>query len=181
MGRSWLIVFVLSLVLSCINDINNKGSGNTSKKEVMDLAVKYASEKFKEAKISIAPDGIITVTEGQIILVTPAENRLKYIVDPAEITRGLIDDDSDEDAIITLYSLKGQYFETPEHLILIKYVGKLMLNRVIESDMKILNIKNRVITAEVFSHSLNNPLHDCAECKEIVKYRFQTGDLIRFE
>jgi hypothetical protein len=56
-----------------------------------------------------------------------------------------------------------------------------MLSRVIESDMKILGIKNRIITAEILTKSRNSPLRDCDACKEVVKFQFRMGDLIRME
>ena len=54
-------------------------------------------------------------------------------------------------------------------------------DRVIESDMTIISIKDRVITAEVRTKSRNSPLRDCNACKEVVKYRFRTGDLVKVE
>jgi hypothetical protein len=43
--------------------------------------------------------------------------------------------------------------------------------------MKILQLKGRVITAEITTKSRNSPLRDCSACKEIVKYRFRNGEL----
>jgi exosome complex RNA-binding protein Csl4 len=147
----------------------------------MDIAIKYAMDKFTEAKKTVAKDGIVTVTDNQIKYIAIDNNQIKYIIDPAKIVVGLIDDDENEDAIITISSINGQYLEMPEHLILIKTDGKLMLNRVIESNMKVLGLKDRVITAEVSTRSLNSPLRDCSECKEVVKYQFRAGDLVRME
>jgi hypothetical protein len=87
----------------------------------------------------------------------------------------------DDDAIISISGFKGQFQEMPENMILIKTDGKFILNRVIESDMKILGIKDRIITAEILTRSRNSPLRDCQVCKEVVKYQFKTGDLIRIE
>ena len=106
--------------------------------------------------------------------------RLKYIIDPAKIMVGLINDDADEDAIITI-SLYNGYIEMPESLILIKTDGKLVMNRSIEADMRIMGIKDRIITAEVFTRSRNSPLRNCAVCKEVVKYKFRNGDLVKTE
>jgi len=117
----------------------------------------------------------------QINFVTKNVSQLKYVIDPVNIKTGLINDDSDEDAIVTIFGMSGQDLQTLEHLIIIKSDGKFILSRVIESNMKVLGIKDRVITAEVSSRSLNNPLRDCHECKEVVKYKFKDGDLVRLE
>ena len=181
MKKSCLIVFLLSSLLSCTRNDKNVGPGNSVKKEAMEIAVKYAMGKFKEAKVTVAKDGIVTITDSQINYVTIGDNLIKYVIDPAKIEIGLIDDDENEDAIITIYSFRGQYMEIPEHLFLIKTDGKFMLNRVIESYMKIMGIKERVITAEIPTHSPDSPLYNCSSCKEIVNYQFRGGDLIRME
>ncbi len=147
----------------------------------MDIAVKYSMDKFKEAKKTIDRNGIVTITDNQVNFVMIGDSQLKYIIDPSKISVGLIDDDAIEDAIVTIFPSKGQYLEIPEHLILINTDGKLMLNRVMESNMKIMGIKDRIITVEISTRSLNTPLRDCSVCKEIVKYQFKSGDLIRVE
>ena len=174
-------VFCLLSIVSCTQNDNKSVSGNLIGKEVMEIAVKYARDKFKEPKEIVGENGIVTICENQQNFVTLEKNQLEYTIDPSEIDTGLIDDDPGQDAIITISSARGQYFETPEHLILIKTDGKLILNRVGESEMTIMGIKDKVITAEVRSHSRNTPLRDCSECKEVVKYQFRDGDLIRIE
>jgi hypothetical protein len=175
MKRSYIILSFIPLLLSCTHNGNNAGSENAAaqrlKKEVIDFAVNYVNGKFKEPKKTVAPDGIITI----------GENQTSYIINPSKISIGLIDDDNTDDAIISIDYYHGQYLILTEHLILINTDGKLMLNRVIESDMKILGIKDRVITAEIYTRSRNGPLAGCSLCKEVVKYRFKSGDLIKTE
>lgn len=180
MKNSLLLLLVISVLFSCSQD-DKKVTENTIKKEVMDLTIKYASDKFNESKETVAADGVVTVADNQVNFVTKSVSQLKYVIDPVNIKTGLINDDSDEDAIVTIFGMNGQDLQTLEHLIIIKSDGKFMLSRVIESNMKVLGIKNRVITAEVSSRSLNNPLRDCHECKEVVKYKFKSGDLVRVE
>jgi hypothetical protein len=174
------MVFLIPWLLSCAHNDNKARSENLITKEVLDVAIKYARDKFKEPKETVAQDGIVTIVEKQINFVTPSAYQTKYVIDPSKILIGLIDDDADEDAIITI-SLFNGYIEMPESLILIKTDGKLVLNRSIEADMRIMGIKDRVITAEVFTRPRNSPLHNCAACKEVVKYQFRTGDLVRIE
>lgn len=147
----------------------------------MDLAIKYVSDKLKEPKKTIAPDSTITIIDNQVNFVTSAAYQTRYVIDPGKIIIGKIDDDANDDAIICISDINGQDLETPEHLILIKTDGKFILNRVIESNMKVLGIKDGIITAEVSTRSLNSPLRDCHVCKEVVKYRFKSGDLIKVE
>jgi len=147
----------------------------------METAVKYAKDKFKESKETVASDGIVTVADNQVNFVTKSISQMKYVIDPLNIKIGLIDEDADMDAIVTIFGMNGQDLETLEHLIIIKSDGKYILSRVIESNMKVLGIKDRIITAEVSSRSLRTPLRDCHECKEVVKYKFKSGDLIRME
>lgn len=182
MKNSYLIVFLLSLLLSCVRNDKNAGAGNTIaprvKRQVTGIAINYAMGKFKESKKTVAENGIITISDNQISYVI---DHVSYVIDPARIFAGLIDDDSNKDAIVSIASYHGQYLDMTEHLILIKTDGKLLLNRVIESDMKILGLKDRIITAEISTHSRNSPLYNCSACKEIVNYQFRKGELIRME
>lgn len=181
MKKSCFGIFVLAFILSCTNDSDKKNSDKNIRKEVMDITIKYVSDKFEYPKETVEKDGIITISDGQANFVIPGENQIKYIINPSKITIGLIDNDSIEDAIITLSSSKGQYLEMPENLILINMDGKLMISRTIEADMTILGIKDRVITAEILTRSRNSPLRDCEDCREVVKYRYNMGDLVRIE
>jgi hypothetical protein len=175
MKKSFYILFLIPLLLSCTNsgkkDANGKYVSPRVKKEVLALATNYINGTFKEPKKTVSKDGIITIGEDQS----------SYVIDPAKIYTGLIDDDNTEDAIISMDYYHGQYIVMSEHLILISTDGKLILSRAIESDMKILGIKDRVITAEIYTKSRNSPLANCSLCKEVVKYRFKSGDLIKVE
>lgn len=171
MKKSVSIFFLLFFMLSCAHNENKTSSGNSVKKEIMEIAINYARDKFEDSKQITAGDGIIIIGNDQI----------KYIIDPGRIVTGLIDDDKNDDAIVSITSYKGQYLFLTEHLFLIKTDGKLMLNRVIESDMKIMGIKDRIITVEISKVAPDSPLDGCERCKEIVKYQFKNGDLIKME
>jgi hypothetical protein len=181
MKNSVYILLIAFQLFSCSNHKKEADSENSARKEVMDIAIKYVKDKFKETKETVAANGIITITDNQLQFVAMEDKQTRYIIDPARIIFGLIDADNREDAILTINSFRGRYEEMPEHLIFINSDGSLMLSRVIESDMKILGINDRIITAEVYTHSLNSPLHDCASCKEVVRYQFRQGDLIKAE
>ena len=166
MRKSIFILFLIPILLSCSHNDNKAASENAIKKEVMDIAIKYAMSKFKDAKETVGRAGIVTVVDNKVNFVTRDTYQSKYIIDPLRIMIGLIDDDPNQDAIITIYSVNGQILETPEHLIIIKTEGKYILSRVIESNMKILAVKDRIITAEVSTRSPNTPLRDCQNVKK---------------
>jgi hypothetical protein len=181
MRKSIFILILIPILVTCSHKDNKAASESAIKKEVMDIAIKYAMGKFNDAKETVGRFGIVTVVDNKVNFVTKDTYQSKYVIDPLRIMIGLIDDDQNEDAIITIYNVNGQKLETPEHLIIIKTEGKYILNRVIESNMKVLGVKDRIITAEVSTRSPNTPLRDCSECKEVVKYQFRAGDLIRIE
>jgi hypothetical protein len=51
--------------------------------------------------------------------------------------------------------------------------------RSVESDMRILQLNERTITADVPTHPRSSPLYNCPECREIVRFRFNKGDFER--
>jgi len=173
-----IVIIILSFQYSCKNNSGKNDSLNNTRKEAIDVAVKYVSDKFKESEVVVATDGTVTVTDNQKNFVSLSNKKFKYIIDPAKVIIGLIDDDNNEDAIITVSYYINDYLQVPEHLIIINTDGKLALNRAIETDMRIIGLKDRMITAEIYTHSRNSPLHDCSVCKEVVKYQFKKGDLI---
>ncbi|HUX59459.1 MAG TPA: hypothetical protein VMV77_20975 [Bacteroidales bacterium] len=179
MKKSFYLTFLILLLFSCTN--TKPDSESSLRKQAKDIAVKYIADKFDEPKEIIEKDGKITITENHTNFILKESKHITYTIDPSKIYTGLIDDDDEKDAIISITSFTGNFIEMPEHLILINTDGKLMLNRAIESYMKIMGIKERIITAEIPTRSPNSPLRDCSVCKEIVKYQFKTGDLIRME
>jgi hypothetical protein len=175
MKKSFFLLFLILLFCSCGQN-KNKPSDKISpelllKQESIDFATSYAMGKFKTPVKTISADGSITVTNGQY----------SYIISTSKIYTGLIDYDNVEDAIVSLDYYHSQYIVLTEHLFLINSENKLTLNRAIESDMKILSIKDRVITCEVYTRSRNGPLANCQVCKEVVKYQFRQGELIKTE
>ena len=173
MKKSLFLLLFITLLYSCVQNKNKNGDENSPevalKKEAIDFATTYAMGKFKAPVKTINNDGIITV----------AENQYSYVINPSKINTGLIDYDNVEDVIVSIDYFNNQNIVLTEHLILISSENKLTLNRSIESDMKILSIKDRIITCEVYTRSRNGPLADCHVCKEVVKYKFIKGELIK--
>jgi hypothetical protein len=181
MKKNFLPFILISLIISCSHSGNTTKDEITIRKDVIESAIKYARSKYTVSKETTEKDGVIIVSDDQTNFVVANTNKAKYIIDPSKISTGLINDDSDEDAIVNVISVSTTNMETPENLIFIKTDGKFMLSSVIESNMRVLGIKDRIITAEVSSRSLNNPLRDCHECKEVVHYKFKEGALIRVD
>jgi hypothetical protein len=48
-----------------------------------------------------------------------------------------------------------------------------------ESDMRIISLKDRIITADVPEHSRSTPLFDCPSCWEVVKFQYRLGELVK--
>ncbi len=181
MNKPAILIVPVFLLFSCTRTGENNSKEKALRKEVMEFATGYVKDILGDVKETVSQNGTITITEIKNQFVSTEDNTLKYIINPAKIYTGLIDDDDREDAIITLNSFKGQYEASPENLILLNTGYNLVLGRVVESNMKILGIKDRLITAEVSSRSRNSPLRDCNECKEVVRYRFKQGNLIEYE
>jgi hypothetical protein len=140
-------------------------------------------EKLKKSALSAAENYIVnqltikerTVTEKGIILFGSDEKR--YAIDPSDVITGMIDDDNEPDAIVSVSSVSENRDILTEHLVMISVNGKLILIRSVERDMKVLALNSRIITAKVPTHPRSSPLHNCEACQEIRNYRFLNGDL----
>jgi hypothetical protein len=173
MRNDIFLFFLAALLTACTQDggterINSNQEKRTRKK-VISIAENYALKQLKNGKKDVAKNGFIILRDSQKIIV----------IDPAKIFIGLVDYDSNEDAIVSIDTYHGNTLALTEHLIILKTKGKFMLVRTIESDMKILGIKDGVINAEVHTRPRSSPLYNCSECMEVVKYRFKDGDLVR--
>lgn len=149
--------------------LDAKTSDSKIRKISISIAEDYVSGQLKDPKKSVTPDGLISISDDQ----------KKYIIDPARVFVGLVDDDQEKDAIVSILSFQGQNLNIPEHLIILRTNGRLMLIKSIESDIKILELKDRVITAEIHTKPRTSPLYHCPSCIEIVKFRYTNGDLSR--
>lgn len=165
--RLYLSIFILILFLaSCDNNTENK-----IREEVLAIAEEYVRGNLSDTTKRVMDNGIMIIGNEQKM----------YVIDPGNIYAGLIDEDKLEDAIISLYPFQGNIEVTTEHLVIINNTGRLTLIRTLESDMKIIAIEDRIITAEIPEHSRNNPLFTCPSCWEVVKYRFVNGELERID
>jgi len=172
--RAYLFFVILALFLSACSQNSGNGRNNDRyekkiRKEVLTIAENYATNNLTDAKKTVMENGITTIGNDQKM----------YVIDPAKIFFGYIDSDTKNDAIVSLCPYQGQYEITTEHLIIIQTDGRLILIRSLESDMRILGIKDGIITAEVPEYSRNSPLFNCPSCWEVVKFQFIKGELIK--
>lgn len=161
------------LLLTCKSG-SDEPSGSLARKtkeRIINIAEIYISRQLKNPEKKDLGNGVIEFIDG---------NR-RYILDPSTIRTGLIDDDKQTDAIITLYPFQGQYQTVSEQLIVLRSGNKFELAGAIESDMKIISVENRIITADVPEHTRDTPLFNCPSCWEVVKFRFRQGELVRTE
>jgi hypothetical protein len=174
--RIYLLMIILLLSLaSCLknsgSDRNDSAFEKNTKRQAIAVTKKYIMGQLSDAKKTISKNGLITI----------GGTLKRYIIDPSRIFTGLIDDDQKDDAIVTVATFQGQHETMSEQLIILKSNNKFILTRALESDMRIISLKDRIITADVPEHSRNNPLFDCPSCWKVVKYRYKTGDLVTIE
>jgi hypothetical protein len=164
MKLSFLLPIILLTSLSC-RQVEN--SAEKLRKEAVLITENYAKNQLKTATITTNVNGYITIEDSQ----------KKYVFNPAGIITGFIDEDSTDDAIVTLTSYIGEDIALVEQLVLLNTNGSLMLIKSVEADMKILRITDRIITVEVHTR----PLYNCTACRAIINYRFKNGDLVKIE
>jgi hypothetical protein len=83
--------------------------------------------------------------------------------------------------MISISTYQGQYQTVSEQLIILRSGDGFKLASAIESDMRIISLKDRIITADVPEHSRNTPLFNCPSCWEVVKFQYKIGELVKVE
>lgn len=142
-------------------------SENQVKDGLVKVAKDYVSAQLRNPETRILQDSTIMV----------GDSTIRYFIQPSGIRTGLIDGDNSVDGIVPVTSMERTGRILSEHLIILNINDKLLMIKSIESDMKIISIKDRIISADVPTHPVNNPLHDCPVCTEVKKYHFSDGDL----
>lgn len=174
MRTSFFLIIVACFISACTQNSGTRDNDRSEKrirKQAISIAETYATTNLSDAKKTKEKNGTITIGNDQKL----------YVIDPKKIFIGFIDKDSLQDAIISLFPYEDQYEVTTEHLIILQTDGKFKLIRSLESDMRIISLKDGIITAEVPEHSRNTPLFNCPSCWEVVKFRFINGELVRTE
>lgn len=154
-------------VLNSCGALSDKGT----KEQVMAIAENYVKGQLTSAERQTSDEGVVVISGGD----------KKYFIDSSAIFTGYIDEDSREDALVTVISYEGTRLGVIEHLIIIRTDEGLTMQRSVESDMKILDLVDRIITAEIPTHPRSSPLYDCPDCREVVRYRYKMGELVKAE
>ncbi len=174
MRRIFLFIFIIGFLVSC-----NRKPAKTQpesleskiKKEAVALTKDYAAKQLKAPTTTVDGFGIITIKDDQ----------KRYQIDPSKIFTGQIDPDESTDALVSLTLHYKQDLGMPEHLILLNSNGKLALDKVFELDMKVVKLKDRIITGELRTKPRTSPLYNCSHCIEIVNYQYKDGDLVKLK
>ena len=161
-----ILILLAVLLPACSQDHDKK-----IRKQVTAVAEEYIMSQLTEPEKTVSENGMITISDEQ----------KKYIVEPSQIFIGLVDDDPMEDAIVSVSTFQGQYQTVSEQLIILKNDKDFTLARAMESDMRIISLKDRIITADVPEHSRNTPLFNCQSCWEVAKFQFRMGELVKIE
>ena len=162
----YILIFIAALLLSC-----SQNSEEKIRKQVTTVAEKYIMSQLTDAKRTAVKDGTITFSNDQ----------KKYVIEPSKIFTGLIDDDQKEDALITLSTYDKQFQTVSEQLVILKVDDEFTIAGAIESDMRIISLKDRIITADVPEHSRNTPLFNCKSCWEVVRFQYRKGEFVNAE
>jgi hypothetical protein len=159
-----MMALLLTLLTGCSTNSEKK-----IRKQVTAVAEKYIMSQLNDAKKTALKDGTIVYS-----------NELKkYLIDQSKIFTGLIDGDQDIDAIITLSTYDKQFQTVSEQLVILKVDNEFKLAASLESDMRIISLKDRIITADVPEHSRSTPLFDCPSCWEVLKFNYRMGELVK--
>jgi hypothetical protein len=166
-----IFFFILCFFSSCLNNSGNNESPGKIKQKAIKVAENHAREQINDAEKSLMKDSLIVYSGGN----------MKCLIDPSYILTGEIDEDTNLDAIVSMFFFRDQTLAFREHLILINKGGKLIVSKIMDGDMKFLSIKDRAIYIETSKIASDSPLYGCKICKEVNKYQFINGDTIRMK
>ena len=168
-----LFIPVLFLLAACNSSTkkaaapDNTNFGYVSSK-VIEVTRSYLAAKLPHAVISTNSDGLLSIQSPE----------LGFEVAPQGINLGQIDEDASLDAIVSfVVSPAGKPKYSCQLLMLNK--DSLKVIREFKSELRVMQISNRIVWGEIPNHGPDTPLHGCNECKVTVKYKLSGDSLQR--
>jgi len=171
-----LIIFILLLLLPGCS--RNSGTSSADERTLIKIRKQASAvaEKYIESQLTNATR--VAMKDGTIIF---SNDLKKYVIEPSKIFTGLIDDDQETDALVSLSTFDTKYQTVSEQLVILKVGNEFTLAGAIESDMRVISLKDRIITADVPEHSRDNPLFNCQSCWEVVRLKYNKGEFAKEE
>ena len=121
-----MLLLLAGLFLGCSRNSGSDTPYNPSDrkitKRIIPVVEKYVFSQLPGAKKTISENGIIIIGNEQ----------KRYVLEPSMIFTGLIDDDKEKDAIVSLATFQGQFQTVSEQLIILKTGRDFRLARAIE-------------------------------------------------
>ncbi len=170
-----ILLIASGIIASCSGD-SPAGKNNDAAGDVTASALEYSQAWFSNRlgnarAFKDEEDGLVTITN----------DVAGYKINQDKIITGLIDDDSKEDAIVPFYAMRGKSIMGYYHMILLASADTFMVAKTVSDIFSVHDIRNRKIIAEVSTVSPDSPGFGCDECREVVRYRWNNGNLEKEE
>jgi len=171
MRTTFLLIILTLFLISCSKNAKTperpEGIDKTSFKQMVSAVEGYAKDHLKNSKRSVEEDGDVVISDGET----------SYMYTGGRMIFGEIDDDQIIDAIVPVAIFKGEEIFNIEYLVLLKTGKNYTVIRSLEKILRVIEIKDRVITAEYTDVPPESPYYGCKECTEVIKFRYNKGDL----
>jgi len=167
----FLFLFFLSFACSSPQDKKSSDENNSSNfgvisKSIIETTKAYLSSQLKKPKIEVGTNSIKIWNEEML-----------YIVTTKDINIGLIDEDNTQDAIVSYLIVPTGKTKYRKHLLMLNK-GEMKVVCDFISEMKVMQISNRIVYAEIPKYGANSPLHTCDKCMNNIQYKL-AGDSLQ--
>lgn len=170
-----ILIITAGIITSCSGGSpggSNKDASGDAEASAAEYSKYWFSNRLGNARVfTDEEDGLVTVTN----------DVAGYKINQEKIISGLIDDDSREDAIVPFYVMRGKSVMGSYHMILLASADTFLVAKTVSDIFSVHDIRNRKIIAEVSTVSPDSPGFGCDECREVVRYRWNNGNLEKEE
>lgn len=174
--KSLIFILITAAIIATCPGCGHRGENGSTSDEVSVSARDYTSAYFagrigNERVFTDEEDGLVTITN----------DVSGYKINQEKIITGLIDEDQSEDAIVPFYAMRGRSIMGYYHMILMASADTFVVAKTVSDIFSVHEIRNRKIIAEVSTVSPDSPGFGCDECREVVRYRWENGNLEKEE
>ncbi len=169
------LLIAMGIISSCSGDRpagGNKAAAGDTAASAAEYSQAWFSNRLGNARaFTDEEDGLVTITNDEA----------GYKINQEKIITGLIDEDSQEDAIVPFYAMRGKSIMGYYHMILLASADTFVVAKTVSDIFSVHYIRNRRILAEVSTVSPDSPGFGCDECREVIEYRWINGSLEKAE
>lgn len=163
------IFFIFTICFIVLTSCGTDDPYRNERKKAVDFMSEYLDQQLVDAKKSVDTMGIITL----------ADKQEEFKIDPGRFVFGQIDTNQTVDAVIPVFTFRNGSIIWIQHFVLLDSDNSYRIIKNFNDILKVIEISDYQIVAEVSTVSPDAPGFGCNECKVVKRFIYKDRDIIQ--